>query len=162
MRRSAISIRSTPELIAVNTTPRPKSLAMMFMLGAFLTGGAVGFAAERAIAKPVVMLNDDKSVREELARELKLTSEQKVVVDSAWDWRRARNREIMAVVRPALDAVLFDAFDELPPDARVGSLAAVAPPAGMTSLVPIFMRVGSTVGLALAMACHLFRRPRKE
>jgi len=78
---------------------------MMFMLGAFLTGGAVGFAAERAIAKPVVMLNDDKSVREELARELKLTSEQKVVVDSAWDWRRARNREIMAVVRPALDSV---------------------------------------------------------
>jgi hypothetical protein len=105
MRRSAISIRSTPELIAVNTTPRPKSLAMMFMLGAFLTGGAVGFAAERAIAKPVVMLNDDKSVREELARELKLTSGQKVVVDSAWDWRRARNREIMAVVRPALDSV---------------------------------------------------------
>jgi hypothetical protein len=65
----------------------------------------VGFAAERAIAKPVVMLNDDKSVREELARELKLTPEQKIVVDSAWDWRRGRNREIMAVVRPALDSV---------------------------------------------------------
>ncbi len=89
----------------MTTTPRPKSLAMMFMLGAFLTGGAVGFAAERAIAKPVVMLNDEKSVRGELARELRLTAEQKIVVDSAWDWRRARNREIMAVVRPALDSV---------------------------------------------------------
>lgn len=89
----------------MNTTPRPKSLAMMFMLGAFLTGGAVGFAAERAVTKPVVLLNDEKSVREELARELRLSEEQKVVMDSAWDWRRARNREIMAVVRPALDSV---------------------------------------------------------
>lgn len=89
----------------MSTTPRPKSLAMMFILGAFLTGGAVGFAAERAVAKPVVLLNDEKSVREELARELRLTPEQKVVVDSVWDWRRGRNREIMAVVRPALDSV---------------------------------------------------------
>ena len=89
----------------MNSTPRPKSLAMMFMLGAFLTGGAVGFAAERAVAKPVVLLSDEKSVREELARELRLTEEQKVVMDSAWDWRRARNREIMAVVRPSLDSV---------------------------------------------------------
>ena len=68
----------------MSTSPRPKSLAMMFLLGAFLTGGAVGFAAERAVSKPVVMLNDEKSVREELARELRLTAEQKVVVDSAW------------------------------------------------------------------------------
>jgi hypothetical protein len=57
------------------------------------------------VSKPVVMLNDEKSVREELARELRLTAEQKVVVDSAWEWRRARSREIMAAVRPALDSV---------------------------------------------------------
>jgi hypothetical protein len=78
---------------------------MMFLLGAFLTGGAVGFAAERAVSKPVVLLNDEKAMREELARELQLSETQKVVVDSAWEWRRARNREIMAVVRPALDSV---------------------------------------------------------
>lgn len=89
----------------MSTSPRPKSLAMMFLLGAFLTGGAVGFAAERAVSKPVVLLNDEKAMREELARELKLSEEQKVVVDSAWEWRRARNRDIMAVVRPALDSV---------------------------------------------------------
>lgn len=89
----------------MSTSPRPKSLAMMFLLGAFLTGGAVGFAAERAVSKPVVLLNDEKAMREELARELQLSETQKVVVDSAWEWRRARNREIMAVVRPALDSV---------------------------------------------------------
>lgn len=78
---------------------------MMFILGAFLTGGAVGFAAERAVTKPAVAPNDEKSVREELARELQLTPDQRIVVDSAWDWRRARSREIMAGVRPALDSV---------------------------------------------------------
>ena len=89
----------------MSTTPRPKSLAMMFILGALLTGSALGFAAARVVSKPVVMLNDEKSVREELARELQLTAEQKAVVDSAWEWRRARSREIMANVRPALDSV---------------------------------------------------------
>lgn len=89
----------------MSTNPRPKSLALMFILGALLTGSALGFAAARVVSKPVVMLNDDKSVREELARELQLTTEQKAVVDSAWEWRRARSREIMAIVRPALDSV---------------------------------------------------------
>jgi hypothetical protein len=89
----------------MSSNPRPKSLAMMFILGALLTGSALGFAAARVVSKPVVMLNDDKSVREELARELQLTAEQKAVVDSAWEWRRARSREIMSIVRPALDSV---------------------------------------------------------
>ncbi|WP_353268020.1 hypothetical protein [Gemmatimonas sp.] len=89
----------------MSTTPRPKSLALMFLLGALLTGSALGFAAGRVVSKPVVMLNDDKSVREELARELKLSPEQAVALDSAWEWRRARSREIMSAVRPALDSV---------------------------------------------------------
>ena len=89
----------------MSSSPRPKSLAMMFILGALLTGSALGFAAARVVSKPVVMLNDDQSVREELARELQLTADQKAVVDSAWEWRRARSREIMSIVRPALDSV---------------------------------------------------------
>lgn len=89
----------------MSTNPRPKSLAMMFLLGALLTGSALGFAAGRVVSKPVVMLNDETSVREELARELKLSPEQTVAIDSAWEWRRARSREIMSAVRPALDSV---------------------------------------------------------
>jgi hypothetical protein len=88
----------------VSTTPRPKSLAILFLVGAFLTGGVTGFAAERAIVKPAQRATE-MSPREELARELKLTAEQKEVVDDAWDWRRARTREIMTTVRPALDSV---------------------------------------------------------
>jgi len=89
----------------VSTTPRPKSLALMFLLGAMLTGSALGFAAGRVASRPIVMLNDDKSMREELARELKLSPEQTVALDSAWEWRRARSRDIMSAVRPALDSV---------------------------------------------------------
>lgn len=89
----------------MSTNPRPKSLALMFLLGALLTGSALGFAAGRVVSKPVVMLNDETSVREELARELKLSPEQTVAIDSAWEWRRARSREIMSAVRPALDSV---------------------------------------------------------
>lgn len=89
----------------MNHTPRPKSLALMFLLGALLLGGVLGFAVARVASKPVVTLNDERSVRTELARELELTPTQAASVDSAWDWRRARSREIMTVVRPALDSV---------------------------------------------------------
>ena len=42
---------------------------------------------------------------DELARELKLSSEQRVAIDSVWVWRRRQSREIMKTVRPTLDAV---------------------------------------------------------
>ncbi|MFN5600042.1 MAG: hypothetical protein ACK5AK_11800 [Gemmatimonas sp.] len=89
----------------MSQSPRPKSLALMFILGALLTGGAVGFVAARAASQPVVMATDDRAMRAALARELELTPQQAASVDSAWDWRRARSREIMTVVRPALDSV---------------------------------------------------------
>lgn len=84
---------------------RPKSLAMMFILGAFLTGGAVGFAADRVVSPPRPDVFNEATLIDELARELKLAPAQRVVVDSVWDWRRSQSREIMKTVRPTLDAV---------------------------------------------------------
>ncbi|MCE2900410.1 MAG: hypothetical protein ACK6DP_17925 [Gemmatimonas sp.] len=84
------------------SSSRSKSLAMLFILGAFLAGGAVGFAAERAVSKPAIPAYD---AQQELARELALNDAQRRHVDSVWAWRRARSREIMATVRPALDSV---------------------------------------------------------
>jgi len=58
------------------------------------------------------------------------------------------------------DAVLVEALDPvLPVEAMVDSPETVPFTAGITSLVPIFMRVGSTVGLALAINCHLLVEP---
>jgi len=50
---------------------------MLFILGAFLAGGAVGFAAERAVSKPAIPAYD---AQQELARELALND---AVRDSA-------------------------------------------------------------------------------
>ena len=90
----------------MSTTPRPKSLALMFVLGAFLTGGAVGFAADRAVtrSRPTRQF-DERAGRDSLAKELNLTADQRRVIDSVMDWRRARSREIMQLYRPMLDSV---------------------------------------------------------
>ena len=78
---------------------------MMFILGAFLTGGAVGFAADRVVSPPRPDVFSESAMVDELTRELKATPSQRVVIDSVWDWRRTQSREIMKSVRPTLDAV---------------------------------------------------------
>lgn len=85
---------------------QPKSLALMFLLGAFLTGGAVGFAADRVVGakKPVTRAYTIKQSRDELARELTLDDRQRVLVDSILDWRNNRDREITRSVRPLREA----------------------------------------------------------
>jgi len=89
----------------VTSTPRPKSLAMLSLIGAFLLGGALGFGADRAMATPEPPRPaDERTMRTELGRELSLRPEQQVIVDSAWAWRRRRYGEIMAPVKPQLDA----------------------------------------------------------
>ncbi len=77
----------------------------MFLLGAFLTGGAVGFAADRAVtrAKPSRQY-DAKAMRDELAQQLSLSTDQRRVIDSIFDWRRARSKEIMQQYQPSLDS----------------------------------------------------------
>ncbi len=78
----------------------------MFLLGAFLTGGAVGFAADRAVARSTPATRfDDKAARDEVAKQLNLSADQRRVIDSVMDWRRARSREIMQQYRPTLDSI---------------------------------------------------------
>ena len=98
----------------------------MFLLGAFLTGGAVGFVADRAVAKsqPVHRPFDERMMRDSLATELHLSDAQRRTVDSVYDWRRARNKEIMETVRPAFDATRDSArtllMHSLDPSQQVG------------------------------------------
>lgn len=89
---------------------RSKSVAIAFLLGAFLTGGASGFAAGRSTAATG---KDGTVAREytynglvrQLARELSLSPEQTAIVDSILTWRRSRYDEIMVPVQPSLDSV---------------------------------------------------------
>ena len=89
---------------------RSKSVAVAFLLGAFVAGSATGFAAARNVDAP--RKNDDRYTREytynsmvrELARELHLSDGQTATVDSILKWRRGRYDEILVPVRPALDS----------------------------------------------------------
>jgi hypothetical protein len=87
-----------------------KSVALAFLLGAFLTGGTLGFAYGRTTGST----KRDKSTasREytlsgtvrELQRDLGLSDEQTAGVDSILKWRKGRYNEIMLPIRPALDS----------------------------------------------------------
>ena len=83
---------------------RSKGYALMFLLGAFLTGGALGFTADRVIG-------DDRGkdhrggrggggssgYRQRMAAELDLTPSQQASIDSLLD---QKHRQIMALYRP--------------------------------------------------------------
>lgn len=87
-----------------------KSLAVMFLLGAVLVGGALGFAADR------MMIRDQLRVtrpRLTLADRLQLDSRQRARLDTILDNRRQRYEMIMATVRDQLDSVKFRARDEI-------------------------------------------------
>jgi hypothetical protein len=91
------------------TTSRKKSVALAFLLGAFITGGTLGFAAGRTTGTT----KKDKSTasREytysglvrELQRDLSLSDAQTAAVDSILTWRKARYTEIMSPIQPMLD-----------------------------------------------------------
>lgn len=85
---------------------RSKGYALMFLLGAFLTGGALGFTADR------VMGGDrgrdhrggrggggggGSSYRQRMAAELNLTPAQQASIDTLVD---QKHRQIMALYRP--------------------------------------------------------------
>lgn len=85
---------------------RSKGLAVMFLLGAFLTGGALGFAADN-------MMGRDKhgprggreSMSARIAKELSLTPAQRASMDSLMARRREQIREIYKPLRPQLDSI---------------------------------------------------------
>lgn len=87
------------------STQRSKSLAVMFLLGAFLTGGALGFVADRAVTKrPYAKRYTRGTMREEFARTLSLDERQRRVIDSIFTWRDTRSQAILQPLQPALDS----------------------------------------------------------
>ena len=85
-----------------------KQLAMMFLLGAVLVGGVLGFTADRVIMREHVCVKKDKSqtaFREQFARDLDLTPAQRVAVDSILDYRHSQIGAVMATVRPKMESI---------------------------------------------------------
>ncbi len=84
---------------------RSKNLAVMFLLGAALAGGALGFTADRVIAGGRECSPDQRAMRERMAEELELTSAQRAAFDSILDERHRQLVEVMKPVRPQMDSI---------------------------------------------------------
>lgn len=85
---------------------RSKGYAMMFLLGAFVAGGALGFSADRVMGgKHGHDMRGPHAYRQRMAEELKLTPAQQASVDSLIE---QKHRQIMALykpVKPQLDSI---------------------------------------------------------
>ncbi len=85
---------------------RSRSLALMFLLGALLVGGALGFTADRVLAGDRCARNGDhRRSRTWLTEQLNLTAQQAAAVDSIVERRHREMRAVIAPVRPQMDAV---------------------------------------------------------
>jgi Spy/CpxP family protein refolding chaperone len=84
---------------------KSKSMAVIFLLVAFVAGAALGYAADRMFgrAKPGSHGRESMSVR--VARELSLTPEQSKSLDSLMERRREQIREVYRPIRPQLDSL---------------------------------------------------------
>lgn len=85
---------------------RTKGYAMMFLLGAFLAGGALGFSADRVIrAGHAHDVRGRNAYRQRMIDELKLSPSQQASVDSLIE---QKHRQIVALykpVKPQLDSI---------------------------------------------------------
>ena len=86
---------------------RSKQQALMFLLGAVLVGGVLGFSAER------VMLHASKdrswSARTAMYDDLELTAAQRAAMDSVIDEKNRRVDSLLKPVKPQIDSVRANA-----------------------------------------------------
>ena len=86
---------------------RSKSYALMFLLGAFIAGGALGFTADRVMTREKHSdgRGNGRSSLERIARELDLTAAQRANFDSITSRSRTQMRELWRPIRPQLDSI---------------------------------------------------------
>jgi Spy/CpxP family protein refolding chaperone len=81
---------------------RSQQQAMMFLLGAVLVGGALGFMVDRAYG------NDKRrswAPRQRMYEDLALTEAQRTAMDSLLDEQNCQIGAVMKPVRPRLDSI---------------------------------------------------------
>ena len=84
---------------------RSKSYALMFLLGAFIAGGALGFTADRVMSSEKKHEHGSRSSLDRMAKELNLTPQQRVQFDSITSRSRAQMRELWRPIRPQMDSL---------------------------------------------------------
>lgn len=77
----------------------------MFLLGAFLTGAALGFTADRFVSRDRGWHGGREAMAARIAKELNLTPAQRASMDSLMERRRVQIREVYRPLRPQLDSL---------------------------------------------------------
>src|SRR5215213_6269667 len=83
---------------------RSKHLAMMFLLGAVLVGGALGFTADRVWMKDP-SCNDPRRCKALLYDRLQLNAMQRTAWDSILDDRHRQFDSLFKPIKPQMDSV---------------------------------------------------------
>lgn len=81
-----------------------KHLAMAFLLGAVLVGGALGFTADRVWMRDVPC-NDPRASRALLSDRLELNKAQRAALDSILDDRHRQYDSLFKPIRPQMDSI---------------------------------------------------------
>ena|SRR3712207_1641734 len=84
-----------------------KQMAVMFLLGALLVGGAMGFATDRMLVRDRLCprWGDQRAMRGRLADELELSAAQRAALDTILDRRNDAMDTLVQPIRPQLDSV---------------------------------------------------------
>src|SRR3954467_5793289 len=110
-RRSA-KRRSATSCLTEDLMERSKGYAMMFLLGAFVAGGALGFTADRVMdTKHGRETSGPHPYRQRIAAELKMSPQPQASNDSLIE---QKHRQILALykpVKPQLDSIAILARD---------------------------------------------------
>ena len=87
---------------------RSKTLALMFLLGATLVGGALGFTADRLLVKDRLCLagnSNERDFRRMFYDEIGLTAEQRSAWEALLNERRRATAALNATIRPRVDSI---------------------------------------------------------
>ena len=87
-----------------------KNLAVMFLLGATLVGGALGFAADRYMVKERLCAPrlSERELRVGFYDDVGLTAEQRVAWDALLDERQKSMAAARASIKPKTDSIMDD------------------------------------------------------
>ena len=80
---------------------RSKQQALMFLLGAVLVGGVLGFSADRVMSKKPQRM----SARMRMYEDIGITPEQRLRIDSILDDTNCKTQDLMKPIRPSMDSV---------------------------------------------------------
>ena len=86
-----------------------KNLAIAFLFGAVLVGGALGFSADR------VLTRDRRGERtlDMLDRRLSLSDEQRTQIDAILDARHRQSMVVFETIKPKMDSIRLNAREQL-------------------------------------------------